>query len=152
MEKRILIATVVLCSLLLLIGILPVHGEEKVYDTVVRLHVLANSDSEEDQALKLKVRDAILEEGGRLVREGIDPQLWMRLKKGVYGAKVRGLNSFENLCVGQAQSFFAGYDFLEFPEIFAELEKSDAEQLIARWVVKERTALSVVLPKREPEA
>ncbi|MBO5796726.1 MAG: stage II sporulation protein R, partial [Clostridia bacterium] len=27
---------------------------------VVRLHVLAHSDSEEDQALKLKVRDAVL--------------------------------------------------------------------------------------------
>ena len=39
---------------------LPVHGEEKIYDTVVRLHVLANSDSEQDQALKLRVRDRIL--------------------------------------------------------------------------------------------
>ena len=29
-------------------------------ERVVRLHVLANSDSEEDQALKLKVRDAVL--------------------------------------------------------------------------------------------
>lgn len=69
MEKRILIATVVLCSVLLLIGILPVHGEEQVYDTVVRLHVLANSDSEEDQALKLKVRDAILAETTPLLQD-----------------------------------------------------------------------------------
>ena len=30
---------------------------------VVRLHILANSDSDEDQALKLKVRDKILETG-----------------------------------------------------------------------------------------
>ena len=29
-------------------------------DSVFRLHVLANSDSEEDQQLKLKVRDALL--------------------------------------------------------------------------------------------
>ena len=43
------------------IGILPVHGEEKIYDDVLRLHVIANSDSEEDQKLKLKVRDAVLE-------------------------------------------------------------------------------------------
>lgn len=39
---------------------LPIHGEEKIYSSVVRLHVLANSDSDEDQALKLKVRDAVL--------------------------------------------------------------------------------------------
>lgn len=35
-----------------------------ITDTVFRLHILANSDSEEDQALKLKVRDAVLEETG----------------------------------------------------------------------------------------
>ena len=60
MEKRLLSAIIVIFSLLLILGILPVHGEEKIYDTVVRLHVLANSDSDEDQAIKLKVRDAIL--------------------------------------------------------------------------------------------
>lgn len=32
---------------------------------VVRLHVVANSDSEEDQAVKLKVRDAVLEEAAK---------------------------------------------------------------------------------------
>jgi len=40
--------------------ILPIHGEAELYDKVIRLHVLANSDSEEDQALKLTVRDAVL--------------------------------------------------------------------------------------------
>ena len=40
--------------------VLPVNGEREIYDKVIRLHVIANSDSEEDQALKLKVRDAIL--------------------------------------------------------------------------------------------
>ena len=32
----------------------------RIEDKVLRLHVIANSDSEEDQALKLKVRDQIL--------------------------------------------------------------------------------------------
>lgn len=41
--------------------ILPIHGEAELYDNVIRLHVLANSDSAEDQALKLTVRDAVLE-------------------------------------------------------------------------------------------
>ncbi len=35
--------------------------QRELADRVVRLHVLANSDSEEDQALKLTVRDRILE-------------------------------------------------------------------------------------------
>ena len=41
-------------------ALLPVHGEDEIYDAVVRLHVVANSDSERDQALKLQVRDAVL--------------------------------------------------------------------------------------------
>jgi len=55
-------AAVTLCLLLLFLAwtILPVHGEAAVYDSVIRLHVLANSDSAEDQALKLTVRDAVL--------------------------------------------------------------------------------------------
>lgn len=60
MQKRLLTAIIVLCAALLFLGLFPVHGEDEIYDTVVRLHVLANSDSEEDQALKLRVRDAVL--------------------------------------------------------------------------------------------
>ena len=61
MPKRFYTALAVLLVILMVLSFLPVHGEEKIYDTVVRLHVLANSDSAEDQALKLKVRDAVLE-------------------------------------------------------------------------------------------
>ena len=59
--KRILTLSVLAALCLLVVGLLPVHGEEEIYDKVVRLHVLANSDSEEDQAVKLAVRDAILD-------------------------------------------------------------------------------------------
>ena len=63
------------CSIMfiaiMVIGLLPVHGEEKIYGEVIRLHVLANSDTEEDQALKLKVRDGIIAEAGTLL-EGCD--------------------------------------------------------------------------------
>lgn len=43
------------------LGLMPIHGEADIYDNVVRLHVIANSDSEEDQSLKMKVRDELLE-------------------------------------------------------------------------------------------
>ena len=54
----ILLCVFTLCAAIC--DVLPIHGEEKIYESVVRLHVLANSDSEEDQALKLRVRDVIL--------------------------------------------------------------------------------------------
>lgn len=40
-------------------------------DKVIRLHVVANSDSPEDQELKLRVRDAVLEQGS-IYLTGVD--------------------------------------------------------------------------------
>ncbi len=58
--KRLAILCTALLLGTLLLSLLPTHGEEVIYDSVIRLHVLANSDSEADQADKLAVRDAIL--------------------------------------------------------------------------------------------
>ena len=79
----------------------------------------------------------------------MDPTLWERVKKGVYGSRVRSLNSSETLCIGQAQSFFSGSDLLRFPEVFRQIAREDVEALIARWVIPERLALSVVRPREE---
>lgn len=48
---------------------LPVNGEEEIYSKVLRLHILANSDSDTDQAMKLFVRDSILKELGKMYEE-----------------------------------------------------------------------------------
>ena len=69
MYKRILIATFTIIGLYVLLGFLPIHSEAAIYDNVLRLHVLANSDSSEDQALKLEVRDRILEETATLFKD-----------------------------------------------------------------------------------
>ena len=66
-----------LCTLLLTAGAVvavSAFGEfqkncASLSEKVLRLHVLANSDSEADQQLKLKVRDAILQESDRLFQQ-----------------------------------------------------------------------------------
>lgn len=95
------------------------------------------------------VRAAVAAEAERIAREGIDPELWERLKKSSYGNRVRALNSFEHICISQAQSFFQGCDFLRFPEVYDSLTREDAQAMIARWVTPEHTALSVVRPREE---
>ena len=51
-----------------LVAACPVSGEESIYRDVIRLHVLAASDSTDDQSDKIAVRDAILTEYGDLFR------------------------------------------------------------------------------------
>ncbi len=65
-ESEIFMKKTVTFSIILLIAALfaaaiPTDAEAMIYDDTVRLHILANSDSDEDQALKITLRDAILE-------------------------------------------------------------------------------------------
>lgn len=90
---RSLVLKSVACSLVFMItlSISGFDGKcETVRENVLRLHVLANSDSEEDQTLKLKVRDALLtvsneifencateNEAAEAARESKDLLLWV---------------------------------------------------------------------------
>ncbi len=59
-EKSVLIALIIAISLSCIDFS---YRCENIRDSVFRLHILANSDSEYDQQLKLKVRDKLLEKG-----------------------------------------------------------------------------------------
>lgn len=105
-------------------------------------YAMAGGESTDPDA----VAAAIADEAARIGREGVDADLFARLKKGLYGAKVRSLNSFENICVGMAQAYFAGYDMLRFPEVFEGISQADVEACIRTCFTPERAALAVVQP------
>lgn len=62
--------TAVLCGLIFSI-LLSMTGFEaqcgQIRESLLRLHIIANSDSPEDQALKLKVRDRLIQDGALLL-------------------------------------------------------------------------------------
>ncbi len=94
-----------------------------------------------------QVREAVQQEVLRLTEDGIDPALFERLKKALYGTRVRELNSLEQTCVELAQAHFEGVDSFTFPQGYAAITKSDVEQCVVRWCTPSRTALSQVVPK-----
>ena len=59
--------TVTLCAVLQ-------AQSQRMADKIVRLHVVANSDTSADQAVKLAVRDAVLREAGRVLDGAEDPK------------------------------------------------------------------------------
>jgi len=75
---------------------------QTVRSDVLRLHILANSDSEQDQALKLKIRDAILERSPEL----FDPTL--SLEGAIKSAKE---NLSELQSVAEEEIFTNGYNY-----------------------------------------
>ena len=61
-DRKILLPALLVLFVTLVIAAVPTEAEAAIYEDTVRLHILANSDSENDQELKLAVRDRILEE------------------------------------------------------------------------------------------
>ena len=59
-------------TVFLLTGAWAANTQGELADRVVRLHVIANSDAEEDQALKLQVRDAVLARTEAILRASAD--------------------------------------------------------------------------------
>lgn len=68
MKKPILTVISILAAAIL-IAAMPTEAEAEIYSDTVRLHILANSDSDSDQNLKLLVRDALLVTYGELLGE-----------------------------------------------------------------------------------
>ena len=96
----------------LLSGARALHTQDELADKVVRLHVLANSDSEEDQALKLQVRDAVLDRAEDLLAQPSS--------RAEAEGKLRGqLLEFERLAEAVVRE--AGYDY----EVTAELTDTE---------------------------
>lgn len=65
-------------TLVLILTALPIRGEEEIYSSVIRLHIIASSNTDTDQEMKLFVRDRILAEcGDALVNESGDAETAM---------------------------------------------------------------------------
>lgn len=87
---------------------------EEIRGDVLRLHVLANSDAKEDQQLKLKVRDALLEAGknifdGSVTKENAEEKIEDEKEKLVETAeKVIRENGFDyDVKITVTEEFFA---------------------------------------------
>ena len=60
--KYLVIFTALILACCLFCGFMPSAEDMEIYENTVRLHVIANSDSEHDQSVKLFVRDRVLSE------------------------------------------------------------------------------------------
>ena len=88
---------------------------EAIENQVFRFHVLANSDSQEDQALKLKVRDRVLE-----YSEGLFQNAQTREE-----AEALAAAHLQELCqAAQDEVYRQGYD-LSLIHIFGRLPSGD---------------------------
>ena len=66
-----------------------------------------------------------------------------------FGSALRALNSFENIAVSVADGAFRGFDPFRFPEVYDSVTRADVEAFLRESIVEERSALSILIPKKE---
>ena len=69
-----LMTVMILLTTTLVVAIFPTEQDAAIYEDTLRLHILANSDNEEDQALKYGIRDKLLQKYGTRLGSSDNPE------------------------------------------------------------------------------
>lgn len=92
------------------------------------------------------VLDALLKAVENVKSSGLDGDAFLRAKRASYGARLRGLEDFDSMCVALASSCFNGYCALDAFALLDGIEKDECERFICDNMTEEKLALSVLLP------
>jgi predicted Zn-dependent peptidase len=91
---------------------------------------------------------ALEEELAGVEREGLDPLRFERAKRASIGARLRGLEDFESVCLAVAEGVFEGYCPLDAAEMLQSIRKEECEDFLCTALAPERFALSIIDPRR----
>ena len=93
-----------------------------------------------------KVFDELLAEAERVAAEGFEREAFERARRASLGARLRGVEDFDSVCLASLEGARYGYDVFDAPALLASVTAEECRAFIARVLTRERTALSVILP------
>lgn len=118
------------------------------FETVDGMALLtAGGDSEHPE----QVRDAILQEVQRLLREGIREADFLRMKRSALGRRIRDLDSFNSTVFRVCAYYFSHYDYFDFPQVYQKVTVSQVLEFLKQTVTSQRCSLSIIYPKEDKQ-
>ena len=107
--------------------------------------LLCSGDSYESD----RVRDALIEQAQKIVREGIPEDAFLRMKRSAFGRRIRDLDSFDSTCFRLCAYHLSDFDYFDFPEVYSRVEPGEVQEFLRRVVRAERCSLSLINPLKE---
>ena len=104
--------------------------------------LMCSGDSENAPA----VREAILAQAEKIVREGIPEKNFLRMKRSALGRRIRSLDSFDATCFRICAYHFSDFDYFRFPEVYRSIDAAEIQSFLNRVVKAERCSLSIINP------
>lgn len=111
-------------------------------------HVLLGGESRDAE----KVLEEFSAEVEKVSREGFDERAFELARRASYGARLRGLEDFDTVCVDMAESFFDGYQSFDSMEVFWQVTKQECESFVREKLRPGRLAISIVESGGEGDA
>ncbi len=91
-----------------------------------------------------QVRRAVLEKAPDLARRGIPEADFLRMKRSALGRRIRELDSFDSTCFRLCAYRMSGFDYFDFPRVFASVTAREVCDFLRETVRPERACLSVI--------
>ena len=107
--------------------------------------LLCSGDSDDAET----IREEILLQAEKIVREGVEESAFRRMKRSAFGRRIRDLDSFDSTCFRLCAYALSDFDYFEFPRVYESVEVSEIREFLNRVVRRERCALSVTDPVKE---
>ena len=104
--------------------------------------IVAGGESPDPDA----VRARLDREVARVGREGLDPELFERSSRAMYGARLRALDSFDEQSVAMVNGCFYGFNDLDALALLPELTAGECRSFITENLAPAHIALSVAAP------
>ena len=99
-----------------------------------------------------RVLSEVLAAAADAAKNGLDPDRFRRMTRSAYGARVRALSSFYDLCGSLFAADFEGYNAMDAFALSETLTAEDLRRFYAENLTAERAAMSVITPLAAPGA
>jgi len=102
--------------------------------------VILGGESPDPEAVFAALQEAVAE----VARSGLDRDRFSRAKRASLGARLRGLEDFDSLCIANAAGVFNGYCALDALSVLETIGQGECEAFLADALAPERLALAVM--------
>ena len=123
-------------------GLLNTDFDYEVDAAADTLTVIVGGESRDPEAVLAQFRD----ECGRAAKEGFESAYFERAKRASLGARLRGLEDFDNVCVSLASGVFDGFCALDAFGLLERVGAEDCRRFVEEYLKPERMAMSVITP------
>ena len=104
--------------------------------------LMCSGDSDDPRA----IRQEILQEAQRLIREGIPHEDFLTMKRSALGRRIRGLDSFDSTCFRLCAYALSQFDYFRFPEVYRSIQEQELFTFLSQAVREDCCGLSIVYP------